>query len=147
MKRWGDSRTGRQVSVRETSWALCSRAREPVVEVSHPAGPPHCHKVSCSKYVPAGGRLESPKPLCRSRGKSCADARPGRRRWSACAWAPCRRRHMSRGSWLSATAALLCPTGPLLLPSVCCGPGYSAQSQVIPAGSGDRRTLAGEWAR
>ena len=127
---WKDGATAGQVG----KWVCARRAGHCAlgrvsqwVEVSHPAGPPHCHKVSCSKYVPAGGRLESPKPLCRSRGNSCADARPGRRRWSACAWPPCRRRHMSRGSWLSATAAQLCPTGPLLLPSVCCGPGYSAQ--------------------
>lgn len=140
---------GKCVCVRRAGHCALGRVSQ-WVEVSHPAGPPHCHKVSCSKYVPAGGRLESPKPLCRSRGNSCADARPGRRRWSACAWAPCRRRHTSRGSWLSATAALLRPTGPLLLPSVCCGPGYSAQSQVIPAGSGDRRMLSrgnrrGRW--
>ena len=133
---------GKCVCARQAGHCALGRVSQ-WVEVSHPAGPPHCRKVSCSKYVPAGGRWESPKPRCRSRGSSCVDARPGRRRWSACAWAPCRRRHTSRGSWLSATAALLRPTGPLLLPSVCCGPGYSAQSQVLPAGSADRRTLAG----
>ena len=90
------------------------------VELSHPAGhPPTVPQVSCSKYVPAGARWESPKPRRKVGEVHAQNSRPGRSRWSACAWAPCRRRRTSRRSRPSATAVQPGPTGPP--PSVWCG--------------------------